>query len=142
MEMQEYNLLHTSDIPQEDIYFEIDELCNRLSFIKNIQKKEVLMVRLQKYKDYFIFLQNNNIVTRDIGEHTIKLYEDIFTVYFILLDYFDTKKNNLNGFLSIESYHQYYNILIQKIEVLHDYLIYITQQKQYNKFIICLTILS
>jgi hypothetical protein len=131
-----------TDLPPEDIYFEIDEMCNRLSFIKNIQKKEVIMGRLQEYKDYCIFLQKKKIVSIEIVEHIIHLYEDIFTAYITLWEYFDAKKKELNSGLSIETYHKYYDHLVQKIEILHDYLIFITQQEQYKKFVICLTILS
>jgi hypothetical protein len=127
-----------ADISPEDIYFEIDEFCNRLSFIENIQNKESLSFRLQEYKEYCLFLQNNNIVTSNIAEHIIKLYDEIFAAYF---EYWDNYNNVLNHGSSIETY-SYYNAIVQKIETLHDYLIHITQQEKYTKFVICLTILS
>jgi len=132
------NMESYADISPEDIYSEIDEFCNRLSFIENIQNKESLSFRLQEYKNYCVFLQNNNIVTKNIAEHIIKLYDEIFAAYFELWDNYN---NVLNHGSSIETY-RYYNVIVQKIETLHDYLIYITQQEKYTKFVICLTILS
>jgi hypothetical protein len=129
--------LYTIDISPEEIYFEIDEFCNRLSFIENIKNKEFLSFRLQEYKDYCIFLQNNNIVADNIAQHIIKLYDDIFASYFELWDNYTNDHNHS----SIKLYH-YYNLIVQKIENLHDYLICITQQEKYTKFVICLTILS
>ena len=77
-------------------------------------------------------------MTKNIAEHIIKLYDEIFAAYFELWDNYN---NGLNHGSSIETY-RYYNVIVQKIETLHDYLIYITQQEKYKKFVICLTILS
>jgi hypothetical protein len=128
--------LYTTDISPEEIYSEIDEFCNRLSFIENIQNKESLSFRLQEYKEYCLFLQNNNIVTKNIAEDIIKLYDEIFAAYFELWDNYTNDQNHCSS-----TYH-HYNVIVQKIETLHDYLIYITQQEKYTKFVICLTILS
>jgi hypothetical protein len=118
---------------QEDIYFEIDELCNRLSFVKNIQEKETLNARLEEYKKYFEFLQNEKIVSKEIAEHIIRIYEDIFKVYLDIRYYIDNKlKSNI-------LYQELYICLIEKIEELHDYLVRVSLD--YTKFVICLTIL-